>query len=265
MTPTAPPVLELVNVTKKFADFCALDGVSFQAASGSVTCVVGPSGSGKSTMLRTINMLETIDSGAIYFEGQMLGQSVHGDRRLPVSKGTARKQRLNFGMVFQNFNLFPNYTALENVTLAPISVLRKSKAQALETGESVLERVGLLDKKNHYPNELSGGQQQRVAIARALAMEPRVLLFDEPTSALDPELVGEVLAVMRSLADLGSTMVIVTHEMAFAEDVADEVIMMDAGRIIERGNPRDLLHNPQTERARRFFSSVGSESQRHAK
>lgn len=262
MTTSAQPILELVNVTKKFGDFCALDGVSFQAASGSVTCIVGPSGSGKSTMLRTINMLESIDGGAIYFEGGMIGHSVRGQHRTPVSKAVARKQRLNFGMVFQNFNLFPNYTALENVTLAPMSVRGRSKADAVKIGEETLRRVGLLEKRNNYPSELSGGQQQRVAIARALAMEPRVLLFDEPTSALDPELVGEVLTVMRGLAEQGSTMVIVTHEMAFAQDVADEVVMMDAGRIIERGVPRELIRNPQTERAKKFFSSVARENER---
>lgn len=260
MTVTADPVLELVNVTKHFSDFCALDNVNFQAASGSVTCIVGPSGSGKSTMLRTINMLESIDGGAIFFEGKMLGHSTRGSYRQQISADAVRKQRVNFGMVFQSFNLFPNFTALENVTLAPMSVRRKSSKDAREIGEAMLRRVGLIEKKNHYPNELSGGQQQRVAIARALAMEPRILLFDEPTSALDPELVGEVLAVIKDIANQGSTMIIVTHEMGFAEEVADEVVMMDGGRIIERGTPRELLRNPKTERARKFFSSVANEA-----
>lgn len=255
---TKPYLLELVDVCKKFGDFEALTDINLAVEPGSVTCIVGPSGSGKSTMLRTINMLESINSGGIFFEGEMIGQEVHGNYRRPVSKYVARKQAVNFGMVFQSFNLFPNFTALENITLAPMTVRKKRKAEATATGERVLHSVGLFEKKDHYPNELSGGQQQRVAIARALAMEPRLLLFDEPTSALDPELVGEVLAVMRDLASQGSTMLIVTHEMKFAEDVADEVIMMDAGHIIERGKPRDLLHNPQTARAKKFFSSVSS-------
>jgi polar amino acid transport system ATP-binding protein len=259
------PILELVNVTKKYGDFCALDRVNFTAAPGSVTCIVGPSGSGKSTMLRTMNMLETIDGGAIYFHGEMIGHTVHGHHRYPVSDTVARKQRLNFGMVFQNFNLFPNYTALENVTLAPISVRGRSKAEAVAAGEELLGKVGLAEKRNNYPSELSGGQQQRVAIARALAMEPEILLFDEPTSALDPELVGEVLSVMQRLAQTGRTMVIVTHEMGFAQDVADEVIFMDAGRIIEQGPPRELFQNPKTDRAKKFFASVAREqAQEHA-
>jgi len=252
------PLLELVNVCKDFGEFRALTDVNLQINAGSVTCVVGPSGSGKSTMLRTINMLETIDTGAIFFDGELIGQRIEGQRRRPLSKAGVRKQTLNFGMVFQSFNLFPNYTALENITLAPKTVRRRSKEQATRLGEEALDKVGLADKRNNYPNELSGGQQQRVAIARALAMEPRLLLFDEPTSALDPELVGEVLAVMRDLATQGSTMLIVTHEMKFAEDVADEVVMMDAGQIIERGDPAAVLHRPQSERAQKFFSSVNA-------
>lgn len=257
-TKTASPFLQLVGVSKHFGDLRAVDDVSLDISQGSVTCIVGPSGSGKSTLLRTVNMMESIDGGAIFFEGDMIGHEVRHDHRVSVSKSVARRQTLNFGMVFQHFNLFPNYTALENVTIAPMLVkgLKKKDAQAIAL--RVLEQVGLLNRKDHYPNELSGGQQQRVAIARALAMEPKVLLFDEPTSALDPELVSEVLAVMRGLAELGSTMLIVTHEMRFAEDVADEVIMMDAGRIIERGTPQDILHNPSTARAKKFFASVGT-------
>lgn len=253
------PILELVDVTKKFGDFCALDAVNFQASPGSVTCIVGPSGSGKSTMLRTMNMLESIQGGAIYFRGDMIGHSVHGDHRYPVSDVTARKQRLKFGMVFQSFNLFPNYTALENVALAPRTVAGKSRATARDEATVLLEKVGLADKIDNYPSELSGGQQQRVAIARALAMEPEILLFDEPTSALDPELVGEVLSVMQRLAETGRTMIIVTHEMGFAKEVADEVVFMDGGRIIEQGPPNELFTAPKSERAKRFFSSVSPE------
>ncbi|WP_166979229.1 amino acid ABC transporter ATP-binding protein [Paramicrobacterium fandaimingii] len=250
-------LLRLVNVSKHFGDLRAVDEVSLEINQGTVTCIVGPSGSGKSTLLRTVNMLESIDGGAVYFDGEMIGHQVRDGHRVPVSASVARRQTLNFGMVFQHFNLFPNYTALENVTIAPMLVKGVKRKAAEATGARVLAQVGLLDRKDHYPNELSGGQQQRVAIARALAMEPKLLLFDEPTSALDPELVNEVLAVMRGLAEEGATMLIVTHEMRFAEEVADEVIMMDAGRIIERGAPRDVIHNPAAARAQKFFASVG--------
>lgn len=250
------PILELVGITKHFGTFAALKGVSLQVHPGTVTCIVGPSGSGKSTMLRTINMLEEIDGGAIFFKGEMIGQTVHGDHRVPVSSKTARHQRLNFGMVFQNFNLFPNCTVMENLTLAPTSVRGDSPKAAKAAALELLAKVGLSNKKNNYPNELSGGQQQRVAIARALSMNPEILLFDEPTSALDPELVGEVLAVIRSLADQGSTMLIVTHEMKFAQDVADEIVMMADGEIVERGTPEAVIRNPSSQRCRDFFSSV---------
>lgn len=252
------PLLQLVGVSKHFGSLKAVDDVSLDIVAGSVTCLVGPSGSGKSTLLRTINMMEEIDGGAIFFEGSMIGQEVRHGHRVRVSKAVARKQTLNFGMVFQHFNLFPHYTALENVTAAPMIVRGVNKNDAQKIGRQVLDQVGLGNRMDHYPSELSGGQQQRVAIARALAMQPKVLLFDEPTSALDPELVSEVLAVMKGLAESGSTMVIVTHEMRFAEDVADEVIMMDSGRIVERGAPRQVLHNPTTPRAQKFFASVGT-------
>lgn len=256
MSEMATPILQMVGVRKVFGDFEALKGVDLEVAPGSVTCIVGPSGSGKSTLLRTINMLETIDGGAILFRGQMIGHSVRNGHRVPVSARTARAQALNFGMVFQSFNLFPNLTALENVTLAPMNVKGVSKRRAREDAKALLTEVGLGDKYGAYPNHLSGGQQQRVAIARALAMEPSMLLFDEPTSALDPELVGEVLAVMKALAERGSTMLIVTHEMNFAQEVADEVVMMAEGEIIERGAPRDVVHNSTHARSREFFASV---------
>jgi len=223
-------LLEIIGVTKTFGSLKAVDDVSLNIAAGSVTCIVGPSGSGKSTLLRTVNMMEDIDAGAIFFEGEMIGHEVRNGHRVPVSHSEQRRQTQHFGMVFQHFNLFPHYTALQNVTVGPMLVKKARPAAARDIGLRVLDQVGLTDRKDHYPSELSGGQQQRVAVARALAMEPKVLLFDEPTSALDPELVSEVLSVMRGLAESGSTMLIVTHEMRFAEDVADEVIrwMRDA-------------------------------------
>ncbi len=250
------PILELVGIQKHFGGFHALKNVNLAVQAGSVTCIVGPSGSGKSTLLRSINMLETIDGGAIYFKGEMMGQEVVGRRRVPVAPRVARRQVLNFGMVFQGFNLFPNLTALENVTEAPRLVRGTSRRRARERASELLCKVGLKDKESNYPSELSGGQKQRVAIARALAMDPEILLFDEPTSALDPELVGEVLAVMKSLAEQGSTMIIVTHEMKFAQDVADEIIMMADGQIIERGPASTIFTNPHTDRARAFFSLI---------
>jgi polar amino acid transport system ATP-binding protein len=255
------PILELVGVKKLFGSFEALRGVDLTIREGTVTCIVGPSGSGKSTLLRTINMLESIQAGGIFFKGQLIGEEVRKGYRVPVKPRTAREQVLNFGMVFQAFNLFPNLTTLENVMLAPRTVRGLSREEAQRLALDHLIRVGLADKRNNYPNELSGGQQQRVAIARALAMKPEVMLFDEPTSALDPELVAEVLEVMRSLAEEGTTMVIVTHEMNFARDIADEVVMMADGQIIEQGPPQQVLLNPQTERARAFFSSIAKAQQ----
>ncbi|MFD2420271.1 amino acid ABC transporter ATP-binding protein [Amycolatopsis pigmentata] len=255
---TTPPLLQLVKVGKSFGRFRALHEVDLDVAAGSVTCIVGPSGSGKSTLLRTVNMLEPIDEGAILFEGTMIGHRMRKNHRVPVAKSVARRQTLHFGMVFQNFNLFPNHTALDNVAIAPRLVRKLSKDAARATATRALEQVGLGDRTGHYPSELSGGQQQRVAIARALAMEPRLLLFDEPTSALDPELVGEVLGVMRELAATGSTMLVVTHELRFAADVADQVVMMDGGRIVEAGAPAEILADARTERARKFFASVTS-------
>ncbi len=257
MNASAELILELVKVEKKFGSFQALYGVDLAIAPGTVTCIVGPSGSGKSTLLRTINGLESIDGGAIFFKGELCHEEVRGGYRVPVSRAKSREQVLNFGMVFQSFNLFPNLTALQNVMLAPKTVRGLSQGDAKQIAKEHLARVGLGDKLGNYPNELSGGQQQRVAIARALAMQPEVMLFDEPTSALDPELVHEVLEVMRSLANDGTTMVIVTHEMNFARDIADELVVMADGRIIEQGAPREVLSNPQTERGRAFFAAIG--------
>jgi polar amino acid transport system ATP-binding protein len=234
-------ILEVVNVDKHYGDFQALHGVSLSIREGSVTCIVGPSGSGKSTLLRTMNQLESIEAGAIFFRGELCGEEVRNGYRVNLSPRRIRKQVLNFGMVFQSFNLFPNLTARQNVALGPRTVLGRSKHDA-----------------DNYPNALSGGQQQRVAIARALAMQPDVMLFDEPTSALDPELVAEVLAVMRDLAHEGTTMVVVTHEMSFAQEIADELIVMADGRIIEQGHPREVIMNPATERGRAFFAAVHS-------
>lgn len=256
MNDTSTPILELIKVEKHFGSFQALHGVDLSITAGTSTCIVGPSGSGKSTLLRTINGLETIQGGAIFFKGELLGEEVHNGFRVPVSEKVARQQTLNFGMVFQSFNLFPNLTALENVTLALSSVRGLSKNAAKEKGLENLARVGLANKAKNYPNALSGGQQQRVAIARALALEPEVMLFDEPTSALDPELVGEVLSVIRELAQDGVTMVIVTHEMNFAQDIGDVLVVMADGRIIEQGPPREVFANPQTERGRTFFQRV---------
>jgi polar amino acid transport system ATP-binding protein len=249
-------LLEIVDVRKNFGDFAALDGVSMEIAAGTVTCLVGPSGSGKSTLLRTINQLEPIDGGAILLDGEMLGFAERGGHRVRLSRRRARAQATHFGMVFQSFNLIPHMTAWENVALGPVEVHGTDKTTAREQARDLLGRVGLADRVDHYPAELSGGQQQRVAIARALAMRPTVLLFDEPTSALDAELVAEVLEVIRELAAEGMTMLIVTHELAFARDVADVVVMMDRGEIVESGPPEQLLTAPTSDRARRFFASV---------
>jgi len=264
MSSSSVPILELVKVEKFFGSFQALRGVDLAVSAGSVVCIVGPSGSGKSTLLRTINGLEATDGGAIFFKGQLLGEEVRGGYRVPVSAATARKQVLGFGMVFQSFNLFPNLTALQNVSLAPRSVRGLPKDEVRRLAMEHLSRVGLADKANNYPSELSGGQQQRVAIARALAMQPEVMLFDEPTSALDPELVAEVLEVIRSLANEGSTMIIVTHEMNFAREVADEVVVMADGRILEQGPPGEVLADPKTERGRAFLAAIRDRIDQHA-
>ncbi len=243
-------VLRLEGVCKRFGRLQVLRGIDLDIAKGGVVCVLGPSGSGKSTLLRCINLLEPPDSGRILLEGKAISGGEKGER------GDINYVRRRVGMVFQQFNLFPHKCALENVSLAQQKVLERKSGVAKSKAEDLLTRVGLADKLNEYPDRLSGGQQQRVAIARALAMDPHVMLFDEVTSALDPELVKEVLDVMRELADEGMTMVVVTHEIGFAREVADEVVFMDEGVIVEQGRPADVLDNPREERTKRFLGLV---------
>ncbi len=244
------------DVTKSFSDNVVLSDINLSVREGEAVAVVGPSGSGKSTLLRCINRLEVIDSGEVLVKGELVGYERSGDDLRVASGKLTSRQRLNIGMVFQQFNLFPHKSALQNVIEAPILSRRMSKADAIGNGKDLLTRVGLAERVDYYPAELSGGQQQRVAIARALAMKPDVMLFDEPTSALDPELVGEVLAVIKDLAEGGMTMMIVTHEMQFAADVADRTIFMDEGRIVEEGPSRQVINSPSSQRAREFFTRV---------
>jgi polar amino acid transport system ATP-binding protein len=244
------------GVVKKFGTNTVLRDISLEVKRGEVMCLIGPSGSGKSTFLRCINHLEIISGGRLMVEDDLIGYRQKGDKIYELSPKEAAEQRRDIGMVFQKFNLFPHMTALENVIEAPIRVKKVAKAAAIARGKELLERVGLGDKFNSYPAHLSGGQQQRVAIARALAMEPKLMLFDEPTSALDPELVGEVLDVMKELAKSGMTMIVVTHEMGFAREVADSLVFMDGGYVIEAGDPREVLSNPQHERTQAFLSKV---------
>lgn len=249
-------IVKAVGVDKNFAGHRALRNVDIEIFPGEVVCIVGPSGSGKTTFLRCINQLERIDGGALWLNGELAGFRVVGDvvHRLP-DKEIARQRRVT-GMVFQRFNLFPHMTALENVVEGPTRVLKQPRAKAEADARALLARVGLADKERAFPAELSGGQQQRVAIARALAMEPTLMLFDEPTSALDAELVGEVLAVMRDVATTGMTMVIVTHELNFAREVADRVIFMADGSVVESGTPQQVLENPVEARTKAFLSAV---------
>ncbi len=244
------------RVSKSFGSNNVLRSISLEVQAGEVLCVVGPSGSGKSTFLRCINHLEKIDAGRLFVEGQLVGYRQKGDKLHELRPKEAALQRRDIGMVFQRFNLFPHMTALENIIQAPMRVKRVPKAKAVLRARELMERVGLGDKADHYPAHLSGGQQQRVAIARALAMDPKLMLFDEPTSALDPELVGEVLDVMKELATSGMTMIVVTHEMGFAREVADSVAFMDGGIVVESGPPSELLGNPQQERTKAFLSKV---------
>jgi polar amino acid transport system ATP-binding protein len=250
------PMVDVVNVHKRFGTLEVLRGISFQVAKGQTIVIIGPSGSGKSTLLRCINHLERIDGGRIYVDGHLVGyREVDGKLKELPSRDVA-KQRAEIGMVFQHFNLFPHMTALQNVIEAPIHVRHLPKKQAIEEGLTLLAKVGLADKANNYPSQLSGGQQQRVAIARALAMHPKVMMFDEATSALDPELVGEVLAVMEQLAHEGMTMIVVTHEMGFAREAADDVIFMDEGMIVEEGKPDEIFDHPQHPRTQAFLRAI---------
>ncbi|MGG7058241.1 amino acid ABC transporter ATP-binding protein [Clostridium nigeriense] len=239
-------MIHVKNLHKYFGENEVLKGVNDQIKKGEVVVVIGPSGSGKSTFLRCLNLLEEPTKGEIIFEGQNIT-----DKNININK-----IREKMGMVFQQFNLFPHKTILENITIAPINVKNKSKAEAEEKAKELLKRVGLLEKADAYPASLSGGQKQRIAIARALAMEPDVMLFDEPTSALDPEMVGEVLSVMKDLAKEGMTMIVVTHEMGFAREVGDRIIFMDGGNIIEQGTPEEIFDNPKNSRTRDFLSKV---------
>jgi len=248
MRPNDVPAIEVRNLHKYFGDLEVLKGIDFRVDPGEVVCVIGPSGSGKSTLLRCINRLEESTSGEILIEGNDI---THPDADVD-------RLRTRIGMVFQQFNLFPHLNVLRNLTIGPTGVLKTSKGDANAIARSMLERVGLTEKADEYPIRLSGGQQQRVAIARALCMQPDMMLFDEPTSALDPELIGEVLDVMRGLADDGMTMMIVTHEISFAHDVADRVVFMDEGVVVEDGPPAEVLNDPQTERAQQFLRQVST-------
>ena len=244
------------GVVKKFGSNTVLRDISLEVKRGEVMCLIGPSGSGKSTFLRCINHLESVSGGRLFVEDDLIGYRQRGDKIYELSPKEAAEQRRDIGMVFQKFNLFPHMTALENVIEAPIRVKKQNKAETIARGKELLTRVGLGDKFDSYPAHLSGGQQQRVAIARALAMEPKLMLFDEPTSALDPELVGEVLDVMKELAKSGMTMIVVTHEMGFAREVADSLVFMDGGVVVEAGDPREVLSKPQHERTKAFLSKV---------
>lgn len=244
------------NVRKSFGNVEVLRGIDLTVSAGEVLCLLGPSGSGKSTFLRCINHLEPIDSGVLQVGGQFVGYREHNGRIYELRSREISRRRADIGMVFQQFNLFPHMTVMENLIEAPQRVRRLSRTQAIERGRRLLAQVGLSEKESAYPRQLSGGQQQRIAIARALAMEPQLMLFDEPTSALDPELVGEVLSVMRDLARAGMTMIVVTHEIGFAREVADRVAFMDEGRVIEVGSPDSVLENPRQERTKSFLSRV---------
>ena len=250
------PVVSAQKVYKSFGSVDVLKGIDLEVHEREVLCLIGPSGSGKSTLLRCINHLEKIDAGRLYVDGVLVGYKQRGDKLHELRESEVAFQRKDIGMVFQRFNLFPHMTALENIMEAPIQVRREPKAQVRQRAHELLERVGLADKAKNYPAQLSGGQQQRVAIARALAMQPKLMLFDEPTSALDPELVGDVLGVMKQLAKDGMTMVVVTHEMQFAREVADKVLFMDGGVVVEEGPPERVIGSPREERTKEFLARV---------
>ncbi|WP_028267749.1 amino acid ABC transporter ATP-binding protein [Arthrobacter sp. MA-N2] len=260
MTATAShpssPMLRAEKVHKSYGRIEVLKGVDLEVRAGEVLCLIGPSGSGKSTFLRCINHLETVDGGRLWVDGEVVGYEQRNGRLHELADPDICRRRAEIGMVFQHFNLFPHMTVMENLIEAPTRVLKESKAEAVKRASRLLEQVGLSDKANAYPRHLSGGQQQRVAIARALCMRPKLMLFDEPTSALDPELVGDVLNVMRELAKSGMTMIVVTHEMGFAKDVADRVAFFNGGQIVELGPARQVITSPAHERTKAFLASV---------
>lgn len=253
---TGPGTVFVRKLVKSFGPHTVLKDINLEIACGEVCCLIGPSGSGKSTLLRCIDGLEQIDSGVLRVNGEHLGYVEESTRFRPLSRRRVREQRAQIGMVFQQFNLFPNMTALDNVTVGQVMVKKTPRSDALARSRDLLAQVGLHGWEDHYPAQLSGGQQQRVAIARSLAMDPKVMLFDEPTSALDPELVGEVLDVMKQLADEGMTMIVTTHEMGFAREVGDSLLFMADGHIVERGDPREVLANPQEPRTKQFLKKV---------
>jgi polar amino acid transport system ATP-binding protein len=252
------PLVKLTGIVKHFGRQPVLRGVDLQVWPGEVVVVIGPSGSGKTTLLRSVNHLEEVDSGTVVIDGQLVGYQLsrRGDCLHPSSARQIARIRRDIGMVFQSFNLFPHMTVLENIVEAPVKIRREPRREAVAHAMELLDRVGLSDKSASYPRQLSGGQQQRVAIARALAMRPKLMLFDEPTSALDPELVGDVLRTMKDLASQGMTMIVVTHEIGFARDVADRVLFMDGGVVVESGPPEEVLNNPKNQRTREFLSRV---------
>ncbi|MCM3556176.1 amino acid ABC transporter ATP-binding protein [Janibacter melonis] len=258
------PLVHAVNVHKAFGRNEVLKGIDIDVDEGEVVCLLGPSGSGKTTFLRCINQLEDIQAGRIWVDGDLAGYTEKNGKLYRLKDKQVAAQRREIGMVFQRFNLFPHMTAIENVMEAPVKVQGRKKAEVRAEAIELLDTVGLSDKESAYPAQLSGGQQQRVAIARALAMKPKLMLFDEPTSALDPELVGEVLQVMRDLAAQGMTMIVVTHEMAFARDVADRVVFMDGGVVVEQGDPKTVINNPQHNRTKAFLSRLRSEHEQVA-
>jgi polar amino acid transport system ATP-binding protein len=251
-----PNVVKAEQVHKRFGRTEVLKGIDLEVSRREVMCIVGPSGSGKSTFLRCINHLEKIDSGRLSVDGELVGYRERAGRLYEMRESEVARQRRGIGMVFQRFNLFPHMTALENIMEAPLRVRKQEKAEVRDRAQALLDRVGLGERGDAYPSQLSGGQQQRVAIARALCMEPKLMLFDEPTSALDPELVGEVLEVMRRLAEDGMTMIVVTHEMGFAREVGDSFVFIDGGVVVESGTPREVLARPQHQRTRAFLSKV---------